>query len=252
MTANTIDEVIDNLDKIIETSRQENSALGYFAAIYQRVTIMIKEKLGQNFFDDDERMEKLDIIFANRYLSAYTDFSQQNDITKSWEFTFTQSNQKKLIVLQHLLLGMNAHINLDLGIAADEISVGHNIDNLKDDFNRINTILSDLVDEVQENLATIWPKLLCILKFFKKVDNFLIDFSMAVARDEAWQFAKSLSSVDDRSTKKLIIEDRDETIRKMANTIIAQGAVVRFLFFIIRMSERGSISDKIDALRKNS
>jgi len=43
---------------------------------------------------------------------------------------------------------MNAHINLDLGIAAVEISRNKNLDDLENVFNKINEIISLLVHEV--------------------------------------------------------------------------------------------------------
>jgi len=102
MIANTIDEVIEQLKVIIQHSIDEESPLGYFAALYRNVTINVKNKLGQNYFDDDHRMEQLDIVFANRYLQAYADYKSGNSITKSWERTFTASKNERLIVLQHL------------------------------------------------------------------------------------------------------------------------------------------------------
>ena len=44
-----------------------------------------------------------------------------------WKKAFDSSTHYWPIVLQHLLMGMNAHINLDLGIAAAEISKNKDI-----------------------------------------------------------------------------------------------------------------------------
>jgi hypothetical protein len=43
MPAHTIDEVIAQLDEIMARSRRENSRLGFFAALYRQVTIMVKD-----------------------------------------------------------------------------------------------------------------------------------------------------------------------------------------------------------------
>ena len=171
MEAKTIEEVIQNLDSIIEQSKKEESPLGYFAALYQKVTIKVKEKLNTNYFEDDERMEKLDVVFANRYLSAYENYVKQVPITQSWQLAFDNSKNNRLIVLQHLLLGMSAHINLDLGIAAAQITHESDFESLKTDFNKINELLGSLVDEVQKDLAEIWPKLTKILRFMKMIDD---------------------------------------------------------------------------------
>ena len=67
----TIDEVIIRLDEIIEDAITEESRLGYFAALYNRVTIAIREGIRDDAFDDNQSMERLDIAFANRYIEAY-------------------------------------------------------------------------------------------------------------------------------------------------------------------------------------
>ena len=41
--ADTIDEVVERLTEIVEWSRAANSRLGYFAALYRKVTVKIRE-----------------------------------------------------------------------------------------------------------------------------------------------------------------------------------------------------------------
>ena len=74
MSANTIDEVIARLDDIIQSARAERSRLGFFATLYRNVTLKVKQGIGSGFFEDGPRMERLDVGFANRYLSALENF----------------------------------------------------------------------------------------------------------------------------------------------------------------------------------
>ena len=53
----TIDHVITELEIIIQESIKKNSTLGYFAALYQKVTIRAKEGIENNYFEDCSRME---------------------------------------------------------------------------------------------------------------------------------------------------------------------------------------------------
>lgn len=249
MIANTLDEVIEKLEEIIQTSILDESTFGYFAALYQKVTLKVKEKIGQQYFEDDRRMEQLDIVFANRYLQAYFDYKAGNKTTMSWATTFDSSQIKELTVLQHLLLGMNAHINLDLGIAAVEISSQETIGALQSDFNKINEILSSLVGEIQKDLTEIWPKLYWILKHLNRIDDFLIDFSMSIARDGAWKFANELAMESNANERDKLIVERDAKIALIADKVTNHSFIIKFLFKIIRFGERGKPSDKIAALR---
>lgn len=239
----TIEEVISALDKIIAESEQNNDPAGYFAALYRKVTIKVKEGIASGFFDDALRMEQLDIVFASRYLNAYEAFRKNQPVTESWRKAFELSDKYWPIVLQHLLMGMNAHINLDLGIAAVEVSKGKNLADLETDFNKINEILSSLVHEVQGNLSAVWPALKYILKWSGKVDDYLVDFSMKLARNGAWKFANQYSLVSEK--KELEIVQRDVKIAGIVNVILKPGWLATIVLRIIRITEFGSVADKI-------
>ncbi|MDD2304874.1 MAG: DUF5995 family protein [Prolixibacteraceae bacterium] len=243
----TIDEVIAILGIIISESEKNNDTLGYFAALYQKVTIKVKEGIAAGSFEDGARMEQLDVVFAKRYIDAYFSFKKGEPITLSWQKAFNFSSHYQPIVLQHLLLGMNAHINLDLGIAATEISKGKNIADLENDFNRINEILSALVHDVEKNLSEVWPTLKLILKLAGKVDDFMIDFSMRLARNGAWKFANQLFSSPENQISSLI-EVRDQKVTDKAHIVTNPGMVATIVLFIIRVMERGSVASKIRKL----
>ncbi len=245
---NSIDEVISILGNIILESENNKDPLGYFAALYQKVTIKVKEGIENNYFDNGPRMEKLDIVFAKRYIDAYSAYQENEAITTSWKRAFGLSTKYWPIVLQHLLIGMNAHISLDLGIAAAEISKNKNIEDLEDDFNKINEVLSSLVIDVENDLAKIWPTLKLILKLAGKVDNFLVDFSMGLARDGAWKFAKSIANKPPEELS-ILIGERDKKVARKAYIITHLGIIVKTLLMIIRLGERGSVSKRIAELK---
>lgn len=242
-----IDDVILALDEIILTSQQNNDPAGYFAALYRKVTVKVKEGIASGFFDDGPRMEQLDVFFAKRYLDAYSGFSNNQPVMQSWQKAFELLTRYRPIVLQHLLMGMNAHINLDLGIAAADVSKGKNIDLLEQDFNRINKILSSLIHEVEADLSEVWPTLKHLLKLAGKVDDFLVNFSMQLARDGAWKFARELATAPEEQWQQLNIE-RDSKVAAKSAIITRPGLAVSAILFIIRLMERGSVTDKISKL----
>lgn len=247
MQATTIDEVIQYLDQIIEAAKQNNSPLGYFAALYRKVTKSVKEGIEKGEFENGPRMERFDVIFANRYLEAYTQFQNKEQPSKSWQIAFDKTKDYWPIVLQHLLWGMNAHINLDLGIAAAEVAEGAPIEDLKNDFNKINTILASLVEEVEQELSDIWPTLKAILKLSGKIDDFFVNFSMSKARDGAWKFATELYNTPKEDWAAKILE-RDAKVAKIAQLIYPPGFISRFIFRLIRLGEKGTVESRITIL----
>ncbi|MGB4870723.1 MAG: DUF5995 family protein, partial [Candidatus Promineifilaceae bacterium] len=71
MTGETIDDVIHDLTAIIDECREMDSRLGYFPAMYRKVTAQIKEGVENGRFEDGPRMIQLDVVFAQRYIDAY-------------------------------------------------------------------------------------------------------------------------------------------------------------------------------------
>ena len=244
----TIDEVIEALDSIIKQSEDNNDTAGYFAALYRKVTARVKQGIVNNEFEDGTRMEQLDVLFANRYIDAYFAWKQGLPITGCWKKAFDITTDYWPIVLQHLLMGMNAHINLDLGVAAAGISNGKDINSLQNDFNKINTILSSLVAGVKDELAAIWPRLKWILQRTNKVDDFMIDFSMQLARDGAWKFAVNIAGKPVADLD-LLIAARDIKVAEKSKIITYDGFWASLIFGIIRMGERGSVKEKIGKLK---
>ena len=121
---NTIADVVSQLNIIIARSREQQSAIGYFAMLYRRMTLAVGEGIKNGFFEDGKRMEQLDTVFAGRYLDAWDAYTRQQKCSNAWYTAFEACNTPEPIVLQHLLAGVNAHINLDLGIAAATIAPG--------------------------------------------------------------------------------------------------------------------------------
>jgi hypothetical protein len=242
-----IDNVLTSLDGIINDCILRNDPLGYFACLYRKVTADVKAKIELGYFDDNSRMVALDAVFAQRYLDAYNAYQMHQTPSQAWDTAFSYARNHNGIVLQHLLLGINAHINLDLGIAAAQISTGTSIEPLEDDFNKINQILSDLVEDVQNRLSAIWPFLKKILTRTNQFDDYLIDFSMAIARSGAWEFALELNRMP-MADWDTCVHSRDTRITEIASIITRPKTVIQIILWCIRIGERGSVRDKIHKL----
>ncbi len=245
--ANTIDEVVERLTEIVEWSRAECSRLGYFAALYRKVTVAVRDGITDGVFDDGERMERLDVIFANRYLVAFEAHRGGKPTTSVWAYTFRAAGQWWPIVLQHLLLGMNAHINLDLGIAAARTVPAGDLDRLRGDFDKINQILAGLVGEVKDELAQIWLFLRLLNKHLGSVEGAVINFSMEKARDHAWSVAQRLAPLDE-SRMADEIAALDEEMALFARVIRHPGVLTDTVTRLVRVGERGSVGRKIQIL----
>lgn len=236
MLAQNIDEVIDHLGNIIEEEIAAKSKLAFFPILYRKVTIAVKEGIANGDFEDNERMEKLDVVFANRYLQAFQQFKEKQACSSCWKVAFDQGFKFWPITLQHLLLGINAHINLDLGIAAAEIA-GSDIDSLKGDFYKINELLSSMVEGVQRDINKISPVIGILDTVAGKFDERLVDFSIKIARDGAWEFALEYAKTDD-TNKIELIKNRDHSIAWLGRDLAKPGFIIGLIADFIKIFER--------------
>lgn len=250
ISPSTIDEVLAQLTQIIADAEKTGDRIGYFTALYYKVTAKVKEGIDKNEFENGPRMERLDVLFASRYLDALREWqqaptqSQSQTLTQSWKTAFEATRSSSLLVLQQLLLGINAHINLDLGIAAVEATQegqsaatqSGQLDDIQKDFDAINTIIGSLTFEVIHEIDRVSPLLSLIGLHADNTDSLLIQFSIGNARDGAWCFAEELSKKSS-SDYTACIDARDKDIAKLAQTLIKTSGLIGLTLWIIHLFE---------------
>jgi len=243
----SIGEVIDRLSAILQWALANDSRLGYFPALYRKVTVSVQNGIQQDAFDDGKRMEQLDIIFASRYLDAFRTWCTGRLPTQSWRLAFESTSEYWPIVLQHLLLGINAHINLDLGIAAAETMRNANLEDVHGDFNKINAVLTSLVDDVQTELAEVWMTLRLMNRFLGNIDDAIVNFSMKKARDEAWRSAQTFRALPETAWPEAIARQDKQTL--IIGTLVRHpGRFLSTVTGIVRVGELRSPRRVIEIL----
>jgi hypothetical protein len=245
---NTIDEVVEALDGIIARALEERSRIGYFAAVYRKVTTKIAEGIATGFFDDGDRMERLDVAFADRYLAALDGFQTGGTATSSWVTAFEAAASVRPLILQHLLVGINAHINLDLGIAAAATAPGDALPDLRRDFDRINEIIASLIAAVARDIAEVSPWIGLLDRIGGRHDDEIIRFSIEVARTEAWRFAVELAPLAQAHWAGPI-GARDARIARLARTILNPGWLSAGLL-LIRARESNDVRRNLEVLNR--
>lgn len=194
MPVQTINDVVSALDAIIQSSYDKQSRLGYFAALYRRVTCAVRDGITAGSFQNGSLMEQLDVVFASRYLDALSTFQAGGSATRSWMVAFHGCDDASLLILQQLLSGMNAHINLDLGIAAAQVSPGEQLPQLKLDFDQINAVLASLIGTVASEIAAVSPLIGDLETMGLRSETSLVNFDIGAARDAAWFAATRLAA----------------------------------------------------------
>jgi len=241
-----IDHVAAGMQAIVDTARRRDSPVGYFAAMYLGVTGVVRKGLEDGSFTTPDRLARLTRVFAQRYLDAWHAHESGGTPSGPWGVAFSAAEQWRPTVLQHLLLGMNAHINLDLGIASATVAPGLAIHDIRPDFDQINHVLAGLVQGIQDELNRVSPFYRFVDDVGGAVDREVINFSISRARASAWRFATELAG-DDVDAEGARVSRRDLDVTRLARDIVHPGLVATGLF-VVRLTEWRSPSDTIDIL----
>ena len=246
----TIEEVVDALGSIIGWSIKASSRLGYFAALYKRITIAVGIAVAEGKFEDGARLERLDAGFANRYFDALNGHFHPGRFprpTHSWQVTFDAASRPEPILVQHMFAGVNAHIGLDLGIVAEAICPGAQLLTLREDFNRINAVLASQMTGVVESINELSPVLADLYAVLKKDQINLINDTVKGYRDSAWRFATVLAATPGFADPAAIVV-RDLQIAQQGALIYKPPVPISAFVSAIAARESRDIVTNIQAL----
>jgi Family of unknown function (DUF5995) len=172
-------------------ARSQPDALGYFPALYARVTDRVAAGISERRFEDGPRMDAFITEFADHYLQA---FRERATRARCWQACWDVVHPDALLIVQHLLLGINAHVNYDLpqtvaGIARRDGDWSA----VRRDFDAVNSILAATAVDVLRDLDRVsrWTNEVASLGGGR-----LFNFSLRAARDQAWFAAQRLAGMD--------------------------------------------------------
>jgi hypothetical protein len=246
MPATDIDDVLLRLRSVID--RHRGSALALFPAVYRATTVRVKAGIQQGTFADGPRMGRFVTTFANRYLAALDAAGAAAGCpTRAWQVAFDAAVRPHTMILQHVLVGMNAHINFDLPLAVIDAANGRDIRELEGDFHAINDILEALLEPVQEVIDRFSPLLHILDEVGGRTDEKLVTFSIRTAREEAWHEARRLADeVAEQRDRSILSLDRKVAL--LASSIIVPDGALGLASNLIARTEPADVAAVTDAL----
>ncbi|WP_068276889.1 DUF5995 family protein [Aldersonia kunmingensis] len=248
MHAANLNEVLAILRTIVDDAKSRQDPLGYFPAMYRQVTVAVKKGIDDGVFDDGPRMDRLDTAFANAYFKAFDAYQAGRRASRSWQYAFDGARSNRLIILQNLLLGINAHINLDLGVVTGKTFPGAAVVDLLDgDFNRINDILGGLVPRARAVVEQYSPNLHELTAATGASPELALNFSLVVARDEAKRTATLIAAMPD-AIDDIAIETIDRRTKLIGRVVAEPPEPLALIVRHIRDDESTDVRAIITAL----
>ncbi|MGY6500815.1 MAG: DUF5995 family protein [Acidimicrobiales bacterium] len=206
-------------------------ARGYFAAMYARVTGRIAAAIDTGRFADGERMDAFATTFASYYLVCARD---EVPSPRCWQASWDAAEAGGLLIAQHLLLGINAHVNHDLALAVVETAgPDGDLASVRPDFNAVNDVLAETYDDVIADLGRVsrWATTVASIG-----GGDAFNFSLRVAREQAWRSAVAMRHLDDAGLRSHAGE-LDRLVAVLAHHITRPPRPARPVLAVLRRFE---------------
>ena len=246
-TEQTIHDILREMEAVLSKTQSKGDKRGYFLAIYQAETVHVRNGISQGRFLRPDLIEALAVNFARRYLDAFYSYDEHMPVTRAWFGAFKAAHRSQPSVLQHILMGINAHINLDLGLSVAKTVPNGQLELIEADFEKINILIAEMTDVIQERISLVSPWMKWVDRLGGRVDEYLFRKLVEFSRDRAWDVAKELQTTD-RQTYEFLVDDLDDQVYQLGRTILRPAPVTRTLMSVTRLSERGSVGNVIDSL----
>jgi hypothetical protein len=193
----TLDDVVAGLAAWEEHFRSRQDRRCIFLTLYSVVSSEMRDRVARAAFLDSRWVHRYAVAFANLYreaLEAY-EAGRTPEVPKAWRSCFDAARGGSGLVLQDLLLGVNAHVNNDLPLALTRISIDPGREQRRRDHDAVNAVLASVMQRATERLAALYaPGFTALDQGAGELDEMLSLFSLEVARDSAWDGAVSLAN----------------------------------------------------------
>jgi hypothetical protein len=207
------------IDELRSVALAAGDASGYFPAMYARITREVEAAAAAGRFSDADRME----AFARAFVEWYPRVGDAPArVPGCWQAAFDVTGDARLMIVQHLLLGINAHVNHDLPQVVVALAPrGADLADMRADFDAVNDILAESLPMVLRSLGTVsrWVNTVAVLGGER-----LFDFSLKVARRQAWEAAVRMHALDDHARAAYVAE-LDRLVRVLAYMVVHPGPV---------------------------
>ena len=134
----------------------EHDGLRFFNQMYLEVTRAVLAATKNGMFTNSEYLERLDVVFADRYrLAVQASCGQIPAAPNCWTALLVRRDSPYVAPIQFALAGMTSHIVFDLVMSVVQTLEEFNLRpaQVKEDFTRVNDVLDQLEPQTLRSLS---------------------------------------------------------------------------------------------------
>ena len=234
--------IADTAKELRAMALAAGDASGYFPALYSRVTARIGASIEAGTFADGPGIDRFATRFASHYVTAADDHLRA---ARCWRACWDVADDQRLLIVQHLLLGINAHVNYDLSRAVVEIADERgDLLSIRHDFDVVNDVLADTYVDVVKDLDRMsrWVNSAARLG-----GGGAFNFSLKLARARAWQAASTMYPLSP-GARRGYADELDRLVSVLAFLITRPSPGVRPLLSLARRLEEHDSTKVVRAM----
>jgi hypothetical protein len=237
----TLEEALAALTAVEQTLRARQDRRAIFTTAYLVITGAIQRQIQAGWFSDNQWVDQYAIRFANLYREALLAYESGNlgAVPKAWRLSFDTSLHNRGLLIQDLVLGINAHINHDLALALVDVGIDPDRGQRYHDHTRVNEILQAATDRLQDQVCDLYAPILRLLDLAGgRLDEELASFSVGKARESAWLTAVALANTANASERDALRSALNDRAAVLARLILSPNPLHPWLIEALRRVER--------------
>jgi hypothetical protein len=189
----------------VESWEQAGDQRAIFLRCYWMTTTNLEHAIFEGQFQDSGWITGLLQLFARYYFHALDAYQRQaRGLPQVWRYTYDAARLPGFLPLQHLMLGVNAHINYDLVLAltnllqrewaqlSDEQRLSRHADHTQ-----VNQIIAATLDDVQDQVIERWQPAMSVVDLvLGPLDEWVTSQWIFRWREAVWQNAVRMLNAD--------------------------------------------------------
>lgn len=187
---NTLDDAVYCLSTLEQRFSEKHDKRAVFATAYLTITKAMKANIEEDRFGDCEWVDLYLRSFIRLYVDALRahEAGDMQNVPRAWRVALDLCASGDGLVIQHLVLGINAHVNHDLPMALAAAGIDPHRPRRYDDHTSVNLVLGAAIDALQEHVGRLYSPVLRLFDtMFGKLDDELSFSLVKNARENAWQ-----------------------------------------------------------------
>lgn len=236
---------------------------GVFVTAYLTITKAVEAQCDADGFRDPVWVRQYLIAFGTLYRDALHhdavarrsgDAAAVKRVPKAWRIAFDAASVHQGWVIQHLMLGVNAHINHDLALALLMAGIDGDRATRYADHTAVNQVLERATLALKTEVALKWAPVLERLDHAAgTLDDDVTGFSIAKARDHAWAMAVAIDATRNTPGEAFMRASLDEQAAVVARLILAPPTeapvVAQSRRVLERLDEAARVVERVSAFR---